>query len=720
MRMPPKNPKPNWPAEIPDWLSAPAEEAEAAWDENAAEETEAELAADIPDWLAAPADEAKTVWDEDAAEETEAELAAEIPDWLSAPADETKTAWDEDAAEETEAEMASEIPDWLSAPADEAITAWDETPTEETEAEMAADIPDWLSHLDEPEPTMEDTRPSKTSLAMAQKETDIENIDQLSQLFDADQSETPEPEMESLTAKLDTVLQTDEADELEVPDEDDQAFAWLEGLAARQGADQETLFSDEAQTQEAPDWILEAASESKPISDVELEYLEPETPKRSQTELEWQAEEFEEPLPTAESAALTAEIEDVVEPGQVEAAISELEEMDDAFAWLESLAAKQGADEALLLKPEERQSEAPEWVRLESLEQAAEPEAIQETSQESEEISEQMLISAELETDTEPPIQELDTQETVIAWSPAEPEPATLLSEPDEISLIEQVSEPSEIETTGEAAVMEESPEEEAVAAEIWGDEEVTEDLFKPEEIISEKADETKFTKEISGPEAVELEAPELAHLEEESPDSEEIPELPAWLADAEPTPEDEVLEWTPPSRMLKPVELNQASLVELERLPGVGFRLAQEIIAFRDQHGHFNSLEKLAEVPGADDLNLEALAPFLILPEPVEAIVEEAVSTPALTFAQAADVPELEPARQALLQGDLEAGVQIYNQLIESQHALPDVIQDLGEAVKVHPDSFELWQSLGDAYQRSYQVREALAAYLKAQELLG
>lgn len=36
---------------------------------------------------------------------------------------------------------------------------------------------------------------------------------------------------------------------------------------------------------------------------------------------------------------------------------------EDAFAWLESLAAKQGAQEALLLPAEERKEEPPEWIR---------------------------------------------------------------------------------------------------------------------------------------------------------------------------------------------------------------------------------------------------------------------------------------------------------------------------------------------------------------------
>jgi competence protein ComEA len=208
--------------------------------------------------------------------------------------------------------------------------------------------------------------------------------------------------------------------------------------------------------------------------------------------------------------------------------------------------------------------------------------------------------------------------------------------------------------------------------------------------------------------------------LTTESQDEEEMPELPAWLADAEGTFEDEALEWTPPARTIKPVELNQASLVELERLPGIGFRLAQEIIIYREQHGLFRDLDQLSQVPGAEDLNLKDLASFLILPERIEPTPETEPSGSGLTFEEASESPELEAARKALLEADLPTGLQIYTQLIEGQQALPEIIQDLEEAVKYQPDSFELWQTLGDAYHRSNQTREALAAYLKAEEQLG
>src|SRR5918996_4883162 len=39
------------------------------------------------------------------------------------------------------------------------------------------------------------------------------------------------------------------------------------------------------------------------------------------------------------------------------------QERDDSFAWLENLAARQGATEGLLTTPEERMEEEPDWVK---------------------------------------------------------------------------------------------------------------------------------------------------------------------------------------------------------------------------------------------------------------------------------------------------------------------------------------------------------------------
>jgi competence protein ComEA len=46
-------------------------------------------------------------------------------------------------------------------------------------------------------------------------------------------------------------------------------------------------------------------------------------------------------------------------------------------------------------------------------------------------------------------------------------------------------------------------------------------------------------------------------------------------------------------------VDLNRATLADLDGLPGVGPVLAQRILDWREEHGRFSSVEELQEVPG-------------------------------------------------------------------------------------------------------------------------
>lgn len=48
-----------------------------------------------------------------------------------------------------------------------------------------------------------------------------------------------------------------------------------------------------------------------------------------------------------------------------------------------------------------------------------------------------------------------------------------------------------------------------------------------------------------------------------------------------------------------RPVDLNTADISALDSLPGVGPVLAERIIAWRDEHGRFTSVDELGEVSG-------------------------------------------------------------------------------------------------------------------------
>lgn len=62
------------------------------------------------------------------------------------------------------------------------------------------------------------------------------------------------------------------------------------------------------------------------------------------------------------------------------------------------------------------------------------------------------------------------------------------------------------------------------------------------------------------------------------------------------------------------PVDLNTATLEELEALPGVGPVLAQNIVDYRTANGPFTSVDQLDDVTGIGDVRLAQLRPLVSL----------------------------------------------------------------------------------------------------------
>jgi competence protein ComEA len=61
-------------------------------------------------------------------------------------------------------------------------------------------------------------------------------------------------------------------------------------------------------------------------------------------------------------------------------------------------------------------------------------------------------------------------------------------------------------------------------------------------------------------------------------------------------------------------VDLNTASQAELMLVPGIGEKLATDIIRFREQQGAFSTLDQLTALPGIKSTRLSNLRPYLIV----------------------------------------------------------------------------------------------------------
>lgn len=63
-------------------------------------------------------------------------------------------------------------------------------------------------------------------------------------------------------------------------------------------------------------------------------------------------------------------------------------------------------------------------------------------------------------------------------------------------------------------------------------------------------------------------------------------------------------------------LDLNRASLEELQQLPGVGPTLARRIVAARERQGRFASAEDLRRVPGIGEKKFEAIRSLVTVSE--------------------------------------------------------------------------------------------------------
>jgi hypothetical protein len=470
--------------------------------------------------------------------------------------------------------------------------------------------------------------------------------------------------------------------------EQDDSFAWLEALAAKQGATEGLLTRPEERLEQEPEWVkqvrkttgeLKPASEQQPPVEEEV-FTEPEPVSQMEAQPPVDEEAVTEPEPVS---APTASIEEL---GRSEA------ERDDSFAWLEALAAKQGATEGLLTKPEERLESEPEWVR------------------QAKEFKEEVPAPT-TETPVEPePVADLsDAEESVPLWHrgldevDAEPAPA---AEDDTIAWLKSLDEPEEEPITLESSAddlpawLEEISGEEAPAAESAVPTEEAE-VSEWKSVVEEPAAESAAPAQESAPE--ELPA-WLRGLEDEEPPP-AIPvsdDLPAWMRDAtgEVVAEPTKIEPTRSSDWA-PVDEKKAEAVE----PPPPARAPQPAPE-----------PKAAPAPKAKKpAKKEAVKPATP-PEPYREPVTTIRGTGMLTTPVD---PLLASARNELSRSNIPGALETYGKLIKKGRFLEEVTFDLREALYRYPVEVSIWQALGDAYMRANRLQDALDAYTKAEELL-
>jgi tetratricopeptide (TPR) repeat protein len=809
------------PAAAPEKLTPP-EEGAPGWlqdvlDESTPPPTPASEAG-LPEWLgevgAAPAtgeaDEAPDWLDEILSQTTGPEVLApsrpdtageEIPDWLGPALSDTGPA-PAPAPEGMPAPQGDES--WL-----DAIVHGEETPTPSPPPAAPADagvLPDWLQET----PPPDDFREEDEALAAEIK--------------------PPAPQEEEQVTELTDKPTGDEKPEGEVPEwmtsgdlDSDEAMAWLESLAARQGASEEEFVTsaeerakaapaaptpeeaaEKAEPEPLPDWLLKEADAAEEAEDViakmfggekeEEEAAPPVTAEEAPAaeplpaaEIAPPAEEAPaaEPLPAAEIAppaeeapaaeplpaaemAPRAEEAPAAEPlpAAEEAPVGE-EEVDEAMAWLEGLAARQGAsEEAFVTSPEAREaaaSERPEWLRTPTeelkppVEEAAEeklPDWLAEPAAAAPAEAERVPARSADEEDTMawmdslageqgvPP--EAVITEALAADKPEPPEPA-----PEEEAIPAAAEELPEwlFADTGareemEKAMAEPAPlgeeieplarvEEEDLAwlSETLGEEEPSAEMDDLEALFKgvklEEAEEEVLEREEEGAEEVEMEAPPAwlteAELPERAEEREEA-ELPAWLR--EEAPREAEVSMDTLGEFLKEVEAPAAEAPT----PPAPEAAPPEVAPARPEP----AAPPIEEAPPPAE---PATPPVAEAPPPrPEPVAPPAAVAPSAPVAEApptkptgllpdferklTDQPEdydtrLALAREHLALGNYEEALNAYDILVSSGQKLSESVADLQDIVagKRVRDP-RTYRVLGDALMAQGRLQEALIAY--------
>lgn len=738
--------------ELPDWLIAASEQIQQETAEQESLEGEltepedllADSATDIDsiEWLGeteetgiAPADDLMP------GETAEAEEEEAIPDWMleagwqeraegtaEAPADEGEPfSFDfEETEDESESVAEADIPDWLRDLAPEDLAEdHEETVSEETEDEDLAALFDQQQD--------EDSGKGLTAAALA-----AAGLAAAGALFDEDEEEQPEEvSSEGEAAGEQVATQAEDADLAALSDqqyEDTGEGLPPAALAAAGLAAAGALFDEEEAEQpeeagpadevigeqlgaesELPDWLQEFDQEDEGAKEAGAETIQAAP---GETDIpEWLAAidegVYEDTADEIQDFPTETEVVDSVPETTIDESASAIDtELPD---WLREFEEEPPATEAVEAETEQPQAaeisadELPDWLQ-----------EMEETPEEADEaavidpVSEAEAPEGGIELEEPPDFSDADD---ALAWLAGLAAGHELVDE----------SEPETAEAEAPAAEVEiEAVDEYAAEVEVTAGEQAEAD---DQSIDAGFADDAQEEVELASPpdfedmdeavawlEQLAENAPESPASETETVEAALPPEQEGTLEEAPVEPEMDAVELQPETtgEAVEAIDINKASLIEIERQPGVGFRVAQLIVAYRDSHGPFHSMDDLMDVPGIEPDDIFTLRDHFAVASPVGETAESVGRS-----AEPEDKTMLLQARQAASQGQLDEATSQYAQLVNDGKNLEDVIYDLNQILQQRPDNIELWQLVGDAYMRNNQLIEAMQAYNKAEELL-
>ena len=615
---------------------------------------------EIPDFLrdagwgeSKTAEQPTSIFDEDPAESGDL-VAADLPDWLKGQAP-----VNEPLSQVSSNNDSIETPDWLSG-----LGSSDPLESLQNESAVSNDVPDWLSGLGGSQP-------------MANSNSEDDTL-QPTNLPDWLQNAEPKKEAASSSSSVENLGASSQ--------EQDDAVAWLESLAAKHGAKPEELVTDPNKRSETPpDWVSQAQNiGSQP-----------------------------QPFDNAQGK----------QPANVQNLGASSQEQDDAVAWLESLAAKHGAKpEELVTDPNKRSETPPDWV---SQAQAIGSQPIKEEPAKTEWVAGAQNIGEQFFNEFEKDTSESANDQTGMWLRNLEEK-----GKPNESTDIpEWLSEPSQptasIESNSDLPNwLDNIDKKPAQTDQLMGSQNLSDWLSGLDEEPGLELD------------------PEILRASQRSPfPNEPVVEtsknnVPDWLSNLD--SESDQDSWKPPTASISTGEPAPASSAESlpDWLSGMDNESSDSEHndlppwLHREQY-ETGSLPPQPKPTSPSDWHpVETGQPSqksvqdLPSPTPMSQPLVEKKKMPAkqarLKKSEGqSGVGMISQAKVELDRGDIPEALLHYGKLIKRGKNLEEIIRDLSDSLYRYPVEVNIWQALGDAYMRANRLKEALDSYNKAEELI-